>query len=60
MSDSEGEYDVAEETFLGVFEGSLFHRSPVPNPFPSQGGEWGGDGGELREELMVKTTEPEK
>ena len=36
----ESEYDVAKETLFQLFEGSLLYGSPLPNMFPSQGGEW--------------------
>ena len=60
VSVREGEYDVTEETLLEVFKGSLFDRSPVPNPFSGQGRWGGGDGNKLRKELMIETTEAEK
>ena len=57
VSVRESEYNVAEEAPLQFFEGSLLYGSPVPNLFSSQGGEWGSDSGELREELVVEATE---
>ena len=51
---------MAEETLLEIFESFLFYGSPVPNPFSSQGGKRGGNGGELRKELMVEATETEE
>ena len=56
----EGEYNVAEEALFQFFEGSLIYGSAVPNLFSSQGGEWGSDSGELREELVVEVTETDK
>ena len=60
VSVRKGEYDVAEEVLLEVFESTLLCGSPVPHPFSSQGGEWGGNSSELRKELMVEATETEE
>ena len=51
---------MAEKALLDISENTLFYGSPVPHQFSSQGGEWGGDSSELREELMVEATETEE